>query len=157
MQSPDSLASVAAFHHLFGHPVLEHPQIPDNQRAQLRVSLLAEELEEFKQAIEENDLVAAADALCDIQYVLSGAVLEFGLGTCFKEMFDEVQRSNMSKACHSEDEAKQTVAYYKNERNTDCFYEKKDDLYLVYRMADRKTLKSIFYSPANLDSIVLKK
>ncbi len=98
MQQPDSLNQVAEFHRTFHAPVLETPQIPSEARSQLRVSLLAEELDELREAIADGDIVAVADALCDLQYVLSGAVLEFGLGDKFKALFDEVQRSNMSKA-----------------------------------------------------------
>ena len=64
----------------------------------------------MKEAIEQNDLVEVADALADIQYVLAGAVHEFGLGEKFADLFDEVQRSNMSKACKTREEAERTVA-----------------------------------------------
>jgi predicted HAD superfamily Cof-like phosphohydrolase len=117
------------------------------------VSLLAEELKELEEAIENKDLVEIADALCDLQYVLSGAILEFGLGEKFKALFDEVQRSNMSKACTSEEEAKATVAHYEA-KGTPCFYEKEGDLYLVFREGDHKTLKSVGYSPADLKGIL---
>lgn len=153
MQSPDSLNAVAEFHHTFHAPVLDTPQIPAENRCQLRVSLLAEELDEFREAIAEGDLMAVADALCDLQYVLSGAVLEFGLGNQFNALFDEVQRSNMSKACLTIQEAEDTVALYQS-KGTPCHYEASDGKYLVFRDADRKTLKSVNYSPANLAEIL---
>lgn len=155
MQDPKSLTSVALFHETFKHPVLAEPTIPSQTRCNLRVSLLAEELKELEEAIENKDLVEIADALCDLQYVLSGAVLEFGLGEKFKELFDEVQRSNMSKACKSEEEAKATVAHYEG-KGTTCFYEKEGDLFLVFREEDHKTLKSVNYSPADLAGILKK-
>lgn len=154
MEKIDSLNQVGDFHRTFKHPILEKPTIPSKIRCDLRVSLIAEELDELRNAIEDQDMVEIADALCDIQYVLSGAVLEFGLGGKFKELFDEVQRSNMSKACTSEEEAKETVRYYSEERNTPCHYEKVDGKYLVYRDGDKKTLKSVNYSPADLKSIL---
>lgn len=154
MDKIDALNQVAAFHKTFKHPILDSPQIPAKERCELRVSLIQEELKELSQAIEENDLVEVADALCDIQYVLSGAVLEFGLGDKFVELFNEVQRSNMSKACDTEDEAKKTVAYYQNERNTPAYYVEEDGKYLVYRNGDNKTLKSVNYSPADLKGII---
>ena len=83
MDKIDSLNQVAKFHTTFKHPILSAPQIPSTTRCNLRVSLLQEELNELKEAILTNDLVEVADALCDIQYVLSGAVLEFGLGDKF--------------------------------------------------------------------------
>ena len=150
MQKIDPLNDVAAFHRTFRHPILPEPQIPSEDRCKLRVSLIAEELNELKDAINDKDMVEIADALCDIQYVLSGAILEFGLGEKFKALFDEVQRSNMSKACVSEDEAKQTVEFYKNEKDTDAYYEEVEGKWLVYRKGDNKTLKSINYSPADL-------
>lgn len=153
MQDPKSLTSVALFHETFKHPVLPEPTIPSKTRCSLRVSLLAEELKELEEAIENRDIVEIADALCDLQYVLSGAILEFGFGEKFKTLFDEVQRSNMSKACKTEDEAKATVAHY-NAKGTECFYEKEGDLFLVFREGDRKTLKSVGYSPADLAGIV---
>ena len=93
------IASVAEFHTKFRHPVLPNPTIPGKDRCALRVSLIAEELKELEEAIEANDLVEVADALADIQYVLSGAVCEFGMANVFKDMFEEVHRSNMSKKC----------------------------------------------------------
>lgn len=154
MTDPKSLTSVAEFHKTFKHPILAEPTIPDAKRCQLRVSLIAEELKELEEAIANKDLVEVADALCDIQYVLSGAVLEFGLGEKFNALFEEVQRSNMSKACKTVEEAEATVKYYETERGTPCFYEEQDGLYLVYRTEDRKTLKSVEYSPADLKGLL---
>jgi predicted HAD superfamily Cof-like phosphohydrolase len=155
MQQPDSLNLVAEFHKTFKHPILPEPAIPEENRCKLRVALLAEELKEMEVAILEKDLVGIADALCDIQYVLSGAILEFGLGDKFKSLFDEVQRSNMSKACNSEEEAHKTVQFYKEKDGTECYYMKEGNKWLVYRKADNKTIKSINYSPANLDKILI--
>jgi len=115
---------------------------------------LAEELKELEVAIREKDIVEVADALCDIQYVLSGAILEFGLGDKFKALFEEVQRSNMSKACETEDEAKATVAHYLQKDGTECYYKEAGGKWLVYRKADDKTIKSVNYSPANLKKIL---
>ncbi len=154
MQDPKSLSSVAAFHTTFQHPILDQPQIPSEARAQLRISLLAEELEELKEAVKENDIVEVADALCDLQYVLSGAILEFGLKDKFAALFDEVQRSNMSKACQNEAEAQATIQHYFEKDGTESYFEEKDGLYLVYRKSDNKTLKSINYSPADLKGIL---
>ena len=150
MQQPDALNQVAEFHKTFQHPILDKPTIPDETRCKLRVALIAEELKELENAIADQDIVEIADALCDIQYVLSGAVLEFGLADRFKALFDEVQRSNMSKACNSEQEAKATVDHYQKEKGTECYYRQVDGKWLVYRKSDNKTLKSINYSPADL-------
>ena len=156
MDKLDALNQVAQFHRTFKHPILNEPTIPSENRCNLRVELLAEELKELKAAIEDKDMVEIADALCDIQYVLSGAVLEFGLGDKFRELFDEVQRSNMSKTCKTVKEAEETMAYYKETKGVDSYYENSGNVYLVYRKSDNKTLKSIKYSPADLKSILEK-
>lgn len=156
MQDPKSLTSVAEFHKTFQHPVLETPQIPSEARCKLRVSLIAEELKELEQAIQDKDIVEIADALCDIQYVLSGAILEFGMKDKFSELFDEVQRSNMSKACKTLEEAQATMKHYLEKDGTQSYYREVDGLYLVFRKEDDKTLKSVNYSPADLKSILEK-
>ena len=154
MQHPNALQLVADFHRTFKHPIVSNPAIPDESRCKLRVALLAEELKELEVAILEKDIVEVADALCDIQYVLSGAILEFGLGDKFKALFEEVQRSNMSKACDTEDEARATVTHYQQKDGTECYYKQEEGKWLVYRKSDNKTIKSINYSPADLHKII---
>lgn len=154
MEQINSLNQVADFHRTFKAPILDTPQIPSEQRCELRVNLLQEELNELSQAIKDNDLVEIADALCDIQYVLSGAVLEFGLGDKFVELFNEVQRSNMSKACSTEEEAQMTLEHYKQKDGTEGYYKKVGDKWVTYRNGDDKVLKSISYSPANIKDML---
>lgn len=154
MQKIDSLNQVAEFHTTFKHPIVDRPAIPVKDRADLRVRLIAEELDELKEAIANNDLVEVADALCDIQYVLSGAVLEFGLGDKFVELFEEVQRSNMSKACNNMEEVNASIKHYKEVKGEDCEYRQEGDKFLLFRTSDQKTLKSINYSPADIKSIL---
>lgn len=149
----DCLDKVSEFHSTFDHPILLTPQIPDAKRCELRVSLLQEELNELKEAIDKRDIVAAADAFADLQYVLSGAILEFGLWEKFNALFAEVHRSNMSKACVTKEEAEETVFTYGGE-GVESYYEEKNGLFFVYRKSDDKTLKSIKYSKADLKSII---
>ena len=151
MKSPESLAEVAEFHRTFRLPVLTAPAIPPPERCALRVNLLQEELDELKAAIVDGDLVEVADALADLQYVLSGAVLEFGLGERFKALFEEVHRSNMSKTCATRDEAEATVAHYAALGQAGVV-EASEAVYLVYRTADGKVLKNVNYSPADVAS-----
>jgi predicted HAD superfamily Cof-like phosphohydrolase len=154
MTQPDALNLVAQFHQTFKHPVVPTPSIPEENRCQLRVALLSEELKELEVAVLQKDIVEVADALCDLQYVLAGAILEFGLGEKFNALFEEVQRSNMSKACRSEEEARATVEHYRTKDGTACYYREEADKWLVYRKADNKTMKSVNYSPANLVRIL---
>lgn len=153
-KEPSALNAVAEFHKTFNAPILNKAQIPAKERAALRISLLQEELNELKEAIEQDDLVEVADALCDLQYVLSGAVLEFGMADNFKELFDEVQRSNMSKACTTRAVAEATVAHYEKRDGTKSKIEAKENKFLVFRIPDNKVLKSVEYSPADLKSII---
>lgn len=149
-----SLEQVKEFHALFNAPVLDVPKIPAKERCDLRICLISEELDELKEAIKNNDLVEALDALCDIMYVLNGTILEFGFQNIFDTAFNEVQRSNMSKACSSEDEAKQTLEHYKEKDGTEGYYKQDGDKWLVYRKSDNKVLKNKFYSGANLEQFL---
>jgi predicted HAD superfamily Cof-like phosphohydrolase len=154
MTEANSLNKVAEFHRTFKHPIQPDPAIPTLERCKLRISLLTEELKELEEAINDNNLTEVADALCDLQYVLSGAILEFGLGNKFGALFSEVHRSNMSKACISAEEAEKTIAHYKQKDNTDAYFKESDGKFLVYRKEDNKTLKSINYEPAKLKEMI---
>ncbi|MDC3049731.1 nucleoside triphosphate pyrophosphohydrolase family protein [Candidatus Pelagibacter sp.] len=86
---------VKKFMETFGQEVKSRPSFSSKKINELRYSLIKEELEEFRQALDNNDLLEAADALTDILYVTYGAGHAFGidLDSCFQE----VQNSNMSK------------------------------------------------------------
>jgi predicted HAD superfamily Cof-like phosphohydrolase len=148
------LSQVADFHKTFKVPIEAKPVIPSSQRCALRIRLFEEELQELKNAIAANDLVEVADALCDLQYVLTGTALEFGLGDKFCDLFDEVHRSNMSKACKTREEAEQTIAHYRNNLSTDAYHKEVDGMYIIYRAADDKTLKSVNYVAPALKAIL---
>ena len=79
----------------FGQEVKIKPSLSTEKINKLRIDLINEELEEFKEAIKNNDLKEAADALTDILYVTYGAGHAFGIN--LDKCFDEVQKSNMSK------------------------------------------------------------
>ena len=86
---------VGLFMKTFGQEVKKKPSLSTDKINNLRISLINEELEEFKNAIKNNDLKEAIDALTDILYVTYGAGHAFGVD--LDKCFDEVQRSNMSK------------------------------------------------------------
>ncbi len=91
----DHLAQVREFHAAFGAPVRVYPALPTPERSWLRYELIREELSEFAEAINDENIVAAADALGDLLYVTYGAALELGID--IHAVFDEIHRSNMSK------------------------------------------------------------
>ena len=86
---------VGQFMKTFGQEIKTIPEIPNAETANLRLELIAEELNELYDAMEEKDIVAVADALTDILYVTYGAGHAFGVD--LDKCFAEVQRSNMSK------------------------------------------------------------
>jgi len=63
----------------------------------LRYNLMKEENEEYLEAAKNNDIVEIADALGDQLYILCGTILKHGLQHKIEEVFEEIQRSNMSK------------------------------------------------------------
>lgn len=151
----DFLEKVEEFHKMFDLPVLKEPTIPSKERTDLRISLLEEELSELKEAIKQNDMVEVFDAFNDILYILGGSILEFGMQNKFNEGFDEVHRSNMSKACKSMQDALATISHYKQKDGVESNLFEKQDNYIVKRN-DGKLLKSINYSPADLKKIISK-
>jgi predicted HAD superfamily Cof-like phosphohydrolase len=145
---------VEEFHNAFNAPVLETPQIPSKERCNLRVTLIQEELDEMKEAIENGDVIEIADSLGDLMVVLCGSILEFGMGDKFDEIFENIHNSNMSKACSTQQEAIETLLHYKQKDGTEGTYQQIGDVYVVNRNGDNKVLKSVAYSPANLKPII---
>jgi predicted HAD superfamily Cof-like phosphohydrolase len=94
----EAIHKVRQFHDAFGLAAADRPtaDIPPELRA-LRVRLLEEELEEYQVAAAAGDLVAVADALTDLAYILFGTYVTHGLEASADALFDEVHRSNMSK------------------------------------------------------------
>ena len=90
-----NFGKVRYFMKTFGQEIKNKPSLSTKKINKLRVSLINEELEEFKEAIKNNDLKEVADALTDILYVTYGAGHAFGIN--LDKCFDEVQQSNMSK------------------------------------------------------------
>lgn len=92
------LNAVQAFHEAFkiGHANTPTVDLPD-QIKELRFRLMEEENQEYLEAAKNNDLVEVADALGDMLYILCGTILSHGMQHKIEEVFDEIQRSNMSK------------------------------------------------------------
>lgn len=116
---------VRSFHEKFGAPVGARPQMIDGERAILRAGLIAEELEEYVEAVEASDLVGVADALGDLLVVVYGTAVEHGIDML--PIVAEIHRSNMSKLG--------------------------DDGKPIFR-DDGKILKGPGYSPPNLGPLV---
>jgi predicted HAD superfamily Cof-like phosphohydrolase len=157
MQS--NFQKIIEFHKAFGLQHKEEPQtevFDDKKLVDLRVSLIEEEVGELKDAIKERDFTEVIDALGDILYVVYGAGTSFGID--LDKAFSLIHDSNMTKLCKTEEEAIQTVEWYKaNENRYDSpTYRLSDDkkYYVVYNKSTGKILKSINYSPVKFDSML---
>ncbi|RXR31348.1 hypothetical protein EQG68_10730 [Flavobacterium piscinae] len=92
------ISAVKDFHTAFGLGFKEEPTVNLGENKNLlRFNLMKEENEEYLEAAMNNDIVEVADALGDMLYILCGTIIEHGLQHKIEEVFDEIQRSNMSK------------------------------------------------------------
>lgn len=94
----NKIEAVKAFHTAFKIGHRETPKADlGNEKNTLRFNLMKEENEEYLEAADNNDLVEVADALGDMLYILCGTIIEHGMQYKIEEVFNEIQRSNMSK------------------------------------------------------------
>jgi predicted HAD superfamily Cof-like phosphohydrolase len=93
----DYIQMVGDFHTVFDQKDGNKPRLISSNEGKLRYSLLAEENNEYLEAVESNDLVGIADALGDQLYIIYGTILKHGLQNKIEEVFREIHRSNMSK------------------------------------------------------------
>ena len=92
------LVDVTKFHNAFKIKVNQNPTVEiDNALIELRYRLIQEENSEYLEAAKNKDLIEVADALGDMLYILCGTILTHGLQYKIEEVFNEIQRSNMSK------------------------------------------------------------
>tara|TARA_R110000824_G_scaffold15193_3_gene64026 strand:+ start:6972 stop:7502 length:531 start_codon:yes stop_codon:yes gene_type:complete len=138
---------VEIFNDTFGKPNNYEPIIPEKKEWQFVYDFILEELEEYREACERGDIVEVLDALCDIAYVsLGNGTMLHGLKDKIWPAYQEVQASNMSKACKTEEEALLTVSQRSEEQGEACHFERiAEDRYIVYRSRDRKVMKSTKY------------
>merc|ERR1712178_502674 len=119
------------------------------------------EVKELADALKAKDMVETIDALGDILYVVYGAGGAFGVN--LDQAFDLIHKSNMTKLCTTEDEAKETVEWYKNNYTPDGKYpydtqayrlSPDEKYYVPFNESTGKILKSVKYSPVKFDSIL---
>jgi hypothetical protein len=144
---------VEEFNSTFNKPNNYEPTIPEKKEWQFVYDFVLEELEEYKEACERGDIVEVLDALCDIAYVsLGNGTMLHGLKDKIWPAYQEVQASNMSKACKTEGEAILTVRKRAEEQGEACHFERVDEgRYIVYRTRDRKVMKALDYFRPNLN------
>lgn len=143
---------VEKFNEIFGKPNNYIPTIPEDKKLlNFVLDFIDEEKEELREAVEEKNIVEVLDAICDLLYVAIGnTTMVFGLRDKLVDAFEEVQASNMSKVCTTEEEAQKTVEVRTAEQGEECYYKKVGDYYIVYRTRDDKVMKSINYFRPNL-------
>ncbi len=141
------VSEVEQFNETFGKPNNYEPTIPEKKEWKFVYDFILEELEEYREACERGDIVEVLDALCDIAYVSIGnGTMLHGLKNKIWPAYLEVQGSNMSKACKTEEEALQTVSQRSKEQGEACHFEKLEEgRYIVYRSRDKKVMKNINY------------
>jgi predicted HAD superfamily Cof-like phosphohydrolase len=140
------ISEVEEFNAVMGKPNNYNPVIPDEKEWMFVYNFILEELEEYKHACETGNIIEVLDALCDITYVsLGNGAMLHGLKDKVWPAYQEVQASNLSKACSSEEEAQATVRVRSEEQKAECHYEKVGEYYIVYRTHDRKVMKNINY------------
>ena len=142
---------VEEFNSTFGKTNNYEPTIPERKEWMFVYDFIQEELAEYKEACENGDIVEILDALCDITYVsLGNGAMLHGLKGKIWNAYQEVQASNMSKACKTEEEAIETAKSEAARVGEDTHYEQVGEYWVVYRSRDRKVLKSINYFRPNL-------
>jgi hypothetical protein len=140
------VSEVEEFNTVMGKPNNYTPVIPNEKEWMFVYNFILEELEEYKHACETGNIVEVLDALCDITYVsLGNGAMLHGLKNKVWPAYQEVQASNLSKACSSEEDAQETVRVRSEEQGEACHYEKIGGYYIVYRTRDRKVMKNIKY------------
>lgn len=98
MKLQDTIEAVETFHKAFKIENNYSPTVDlTDADKMLRYKLMREENEEYLEAAQNGDLVEVADALGDMLYILCGTILKHGMQDKIEEVFNEIQRSNMSK------------------------------------------------------------
>ena len=103
------IEQVLEFHKVFEHPIGDVAKALSIKRGLQRHSYMKEELQEFHDAVEAEDLVEQVDACIDIIYFALGTLVELGLSDKYEALFANIQASNISKVCLSMESAIRTA------------------------------------------------
>ena len=103
------IEQVLEFHKVFEHPIGDIAKALSIKRGLQRHSYMKEELQEFHDAVEAEDVVEQVDACLDIIYLALGTLVELGLSDKYEALFANIQASNISKVCLSMESAIRTA------------------------------------------------
>jgi len=118
----------------------------DKKDAEFVINFIQEELDELREAVEQENIQEILDAILDITYVgLGNGAMVFGLKDKIWEAYQEVQASNLSKICTTLEEAEETVKVRSEQQGEPCHHEEVGENYVVYRTSDKKVMKSVSY------------
>lgn len=154
------LDDIHKFNTAFHKPESDVPVIPEN--FQFILDTIQEEKDELEAAFKQKDIVEVADALADLLYFVGNGILATGLADRFQSIWNEVQASNMSKVCTSEEEAKKSVKYMEDLKGVEYYYREWKDAegkpyWIVYRKSDDKAGKSCNWFHPNLKQFFTEK
>jgi len=141
---------VEEFHKTFKQPNGLIPNIPNKNIMSLRLRLLKEEIDELITAVNQGDIVECADALGDIQYLLDGTFIVFGLDKYKDRILKEIHDSNMSKTCNTIEEAHEAIDDSTGSCGPMLYYDEVGSKFVLYRMSDGKVLKGPHYRKPDL-------
>lgn len=154
------LDDIHKFNTAFHKPESDVPVIPKN--FQFILDTIQEEKDELEAAFKQKDIVEVADALMDILYFVGNGILSTGLTSRAPQLWNEVQASNMSKICFSEDDAIQSVKYMEDKKGVPYYYREWKDAegkpyWIVYRKSDDKVGKCFRWFEPNLKQFFTEK
>ena len=155
------LEDIHTFNLTFHKPENATPKIPENY--QFILDTIQEEKDELEEAFKNKDIVEVADALADLLYFVGNGILATGLASRFRQIWDEVQASNMSKVCKSETEARQSVNYMQDLKGVPYHYKEWTDIttgekyWIVYRDSDDKAGKCVNWFEPDLKKFFTEK
>ena len=144
------IEQVLEFHKVFEHPIGDIAKALSIKRGLQRHSYMKEELQEFHDAVEAEDLVEQADACIDIIYFALGTLVELGLADKYEDLFDNIQASNMSKVSLLMESAMRTAKSY----GKPCYITPLDNYWKVSDNVTNKIVKSETYFKPNLKEII---
>ena len=163
--NPSNFQKVTDFNKQFGVTLHEEPVLDifdkDPKLIEYRMKLIREEVGELEEAVKNKDYKETVDALSDILYVVYG--MGCSIGCDLDAAFDIVHRSNMSKMCINEEEAKETVKWYESQKDKLGYdsptYRKSFDgkYFVVYNKSTCKVLKSINYQEVDFSDLLKEK
>lgn len=147
------LEDIHEFNRTFHKPESSVPLIPKNY--QFILDTIQEEKDELEEAFKQGDIIEVADALADLLYFVGNGILATGLADKFPKIWKEVQASNMSKVCKTEEDAKNSVEYMEARKGVKYYYKKwtgadGKPYWIVYRESDDKAGKCFKWFEPNL-------